>query len=603
MHLFALFAGLCLCLPASAESFLPYRFLLVVADQWKDPSSTIIEGGGEFNVVVALLKSWGLPFEILRLDQQRIDRYHLLERDGRPRYGTIIWDAGPGNLKGKGVELVPELVKQFGVNLVVLGDGVAAPEIAELAGVRYESEFVLPDRLAIAHEHFITRGLNGREKSVPPRGNWPGFKAQADAAGVVLRRGPHPFVTAREWSGGGRVAWLGAYRASTQIQNQVIRDLFKRALVWAQGYTLYAEYGKAVVMLMDDMGTSDKTFLSYWSYRTPTEEEIRKGLIEPLKRHGAILAQDLNTGFVDRRSQRVLNPWKQKRVEDKVVPGRVHDFAPTKRGLDAGLREGVFEIQSQGWTHMLPDLDSPPGPFWNAPMDGVGSLNWWTEFGDQLRKTEVPAATQRFHMQRSLEQIREDFGVTPLFLMRGGGGHSTSYANHSARIAAQLGFGLSELSGDEYLGPDFVIDLRPVLPRGGWAYNLEFDPAEVSWSVDAPYYLVFHDRDVAMDPGSIARLLDALGNVRYVSANEYCAYLHARIEGGADASGPPTFKLHYDDHYCRRFAQVPSRWILHLSDEVRKPLGAGTPEKQVVTIPQGLGDHHVQVRSGSVTVR
>jgi len=49
-------------------------------------------------------------------------------------------------------------------------------------------------------------------------------------------------------------------------------------------------------------------------------------------------------------------------------------------------------------------------------MDGVGSLGWWTEFGDPVRKKEIPAITQMFHMRRSLEQIREDFGVTPLFL-------------------------------------------------------------------------------------------------------------------------------------------------------------------------------------------
>src|SRR5450631_3533886 len=85
-----------------AQTPLPYRFLLVIGDQWKDASSTIIEDGGEFQIVAALLKSWGLPFDILRLDEQRLDRYHLLDRDGRPRYGTIIWDAGPGGLQDQG---------------------------------------------------------------------------------------------------------------------------------------------------------------------------------------------------------------------------------------------------------------------------------------------------------------------------------------------------------------------------------------------------------------------------------------------------------------------------------------------------------------------
>ena len=52
---------------------------------------------------------------------------------------------------------------------------------------------------------------------------------------------------------------------------------------------------------------------------------------------------------------------------------------------------------------MLPDLESAPGPFWDAPMDGVGSLDWYNEFGDALRKHEIPAATQRLHMARAIE--------------------------------------------------------------------------------------------------------------------------------------------------------------------------------------------------------
>ncbi|MBI4875824.1 MAG: hypothetical protein HY822_14405, partial [Acidobacteria bacterium] len=455
--------------PAGETPALPYRFLLVISDQWKDPASHVIEEGGEFHVLAALLKTLGLPFDILRLDQQRLDAYHLLDRDGRPRYGTVIWDAGPGELDPG---CVPELVSRQGVNLVVLADTVAVPGISELAGVRYVSDFASPDSLALARPHFITRELDGREKSFPPPGGYrPGNKVVAEGATVLLARGPHPFLTVREWAGGGRVVWLGAHRSNLQIRLPWLRDLFKRSLVWAQGYALYREYPRTMLLFMDDMGTADKTFLSYWSYRTPSEEEIRKGLIEPLKRHKAVLMQNVNTGFVDRQGRRVLNPWKQTHVNDAIQPGRVHDFASTKRGLDAGLREGVFEIQSQGWTHMLPDLDSPPGPWWDAPMDGVGSLGWWTEFGDPVRKKEIPAITQMVHMRRSLEQIREDFGVTPLFLMRGGGGFGRSYPNHTARIAAQLGFGLSELAGDEYLGWDYVINLQPVLSRGGWAWD------------------------------------------------------------------------------------------------------------------------------------
>jgi hypothetical protein len=49
-----------------------------------------------------------------------------------------------------------------------------------------------------------------------------------------------------------------------------------------------------------------------------------------------------------------------------------------------------------------------------------------------------------------------------------------------------LGFGLSELAGDEYLGPDFVINLQPVLPRGGWAHNQNISPRDIPWTIAAP---------------------------------------------------------------------------------------------------------------------
>ena len=231
-------------------------------------------------------------------------------------------------------------------------------------------------------------------------------------------------------------------------------------------------------------------------------------------------------------------------------------------------------------------------------MDGVGSLGWWTEFGDPVRKKEVPAILQKFHMRRSIEQIQEDFGVTPLFLIRGGGGFSRSWPNNTMRIAAQMGFGLSELAGDEYLGPDYVINLLPVLPRGSWAHGQTLSPKDIPWTTDAPYYLVFHDKDLADDPASVGGLLDGLGpDIRYMSANEYCAYLHAKVSQDAPSRGAIALHIEYDSHYCAYFGAHGSRWTLHLSDETRRALGSGLPEKQAVEIPKGTGRHTVHANS------
>ena len=572
---------------ASAKAPLPYRFLLVIGNQWKDPSSKLIEPGGELPVLLTLLKNWGLPFDILRLDQQRFDRYYLFDREDRPRYGTIIWDAGPGSGDPAALALLPALVSDYGMGLVALGDSVAEPAVAAATGLVYRSRYRLSDGLTLSGGHFITRGLEDRGKEIPEidGGYLAGTNVEPRDAAVLGRRGRLPFLTAR-----GRAVWLGADRTAPELGRQIVRDLLKRALVHAQGYALYSEYPRSVLLFMDDFGTSDRTYLPYWHYRTLDEATIRKGLIEPLKRHGAVLMEDVVSGYVDRKTRRIVSPWNL-RVTDEIDGKTLHDYVSAKRGLDAGLREGVFEIQCHGYTHMLPDLESPPGPFWDAPMDGVATLGWDVEFGDQVRGKDVPAITQRFLMQRGIEYIRHDFGVTPLFVINGGGGKSLSYPHHSARLAAGMGFGLAHFNAAWYLGADFAAPMDQVVHSQTWAH--ERPAPVVAWTIDAPQFLVFHDRDISVDITAAERLLEGLGaGTRYLSANEYSGYLHARVERDAEA---PALAVDYDGHYCGYFAEHASRWVLHLSDETRRELKTAAPEKRTVTIPKGTGRHVVRL--------
>ena len=582
---------LALALACSAVAA-PYRFLLVAGNQWDDDASSVIDRPSEFQVTAALLKTWGLPFDIVRLDQQNFDRYHLLDRDGHSRYGTIIWDAP--EVKGRDIGLLADLNAQ-GVSVVIVGDTIQKAEIARLAGLRYVSEYKGVDGARFDSGHFITRALAGREPELLANMAYAynGLKVVLEGAKPIAFRGTAPFVTVREESGvpsgRGRVVWLGLDRSVAQFQNQLVRDLIKRSLVWAQGYAVYAEYGRSAILFTDDWGTSDKTYLSYWHYKTPTEEEIRTGLIEPLKKHNAVMDMNVNTGYVDRKTRRIVSPWKQ-RVVDEIDGKTIHDFASTKRGIDAGLAAGVFTIESHGWTHMLPDLESPPGPFWDAPMDGVGSLDWYNEFGDNLRKHEIPAATQRFHMSRSIEYIREYFGVVPTVIRGGGSLFSKSRANNSAAIAARMGFGIATSNLAVYLGPDLVVSLEPISRRKPWAYNERITAADVPWTIDAPAWIGFHDRDLAMDHSSVARLLDALGTgVRYLHGAEYSAYLHANVDQ-APADGLQ-FVVDYDGRYCGWFASHASRWTIHLSDETRRSLDGTSPEKQSIEVPQGVGKH------------
>ncbi len=568
----------------------PYRFLLVIGNQWKDPASRLIEAGGEFPVLVTLLKTWGLPFDILRLDQQRFDRYYLMDREGRSRYGTIIWDADAQVGEPKDLALLSTLVKDQGVGLVVLGDTVARPSVAALAGLEYASEDRLADGLAFSESHFITRGLAGREKELAGS-TGSGSRVSTKDATAVVSQGSVPFATVREVPGGGRIVWLDTHRASARIGTPIVRDLFKRSLVWAQGYALYAEYPQSILLFMDDFGTSDRSYLPYWHYRTLNEDDIRKGIIEPLQRHGAVLMMDVVTGYVDRKARQVVSPWQQQ-VIDEIDGKTFHDYVSAKKGLDAGQRAGVLEIQCHGYTHMLPDLESPPGPFWAVPMDANVPHGFDEEFGDKLRKRDVPALTQRFLMERGLEYLREDFGVVPLFVINGGSGKSLSYPHHSARLAAEMGFGLGHFNAAWYLGNDLALAMEQVVRGGSWAHDRPLPPRDIAWTIDAPQFLIFHDRDLSLDPTAVERLLTSLGpGVRYMTANEYCGYLHARVR--RDAEPADALVLDYDEHYCRYFADHPSTWVLHLSDEMRRALKTSAPEKRVVKVPKGTGRHTV----------
>ena len=60
---------------ATTWAIKPYRALLIV-DRWSDPTSMLVDHEkDDFQPVAALLKAWSVPFDILRLDQQHLDKY------------------------------------------------------------------------------------------------------------------------------------------------------------------------------------------------------------------------------------------------------------------------------------------------------------------------------------------------------------------------------------------------------------------------------------------------------------------------------------------------------------------------------------------------
>lgn len=593
----------------------PYRALLVV-DHWSDPASILVDHEKDhFQPVAALLKAWTVPFDILRLDQQHLDNTYLVDRLGHPRYGTVIWAADSSSYAEQNLGALAEAV-EGGTSLLVAGSRFLNGTLERLLGLKFKAPYSATDPLRVTQPHFITREL-ASHKMDPLDTSWnftTRLWVEPRGAKVLIAQSVHPVLTLNSPGPQTAAIWLGAPNLAELRDSPYWRELFLRSLVWSLGYLVQpnADYSSRVEVEIDDWGTSDKGYLSYWRYQEPNEKSLRENLIAPLQKRGGVVAANVITGYVDRKTERIVSPWTQKFTD---AFGVEQDYASTERGLKAAVEAGVLEIQSHGWTHMQPDLESPPGPWWTADLAGEASAGgWYTEFADPVRGKESPAIVQLFRLKRSLEYLREDFGQRPLELRPGGGTWSKSQFNNTGRVAAQAGFGLYHAEPDfyYYLDRDLVLDMTGISPHFTTSFDrLDALHAQMSRPhPDGPVMMLFHDRDIALQPDFVDRLLALLYPAyRTLSVNEYIGYLHARIESGTAGDWQLTFD--FDEPYCQYFAKHPSSWRLLLSDTLRdqletaKRLAASVDarttsrveatdllqERLAIDLPAGLGSH------------
>ncbi len=546
----------------------PYRVLLVV-ERWSDPAGILIDHAEDnFQPVAALLKAWSVPVKIFRLDHQHLDTTPLFERPGEARYGAVIWLADSPSYSGHNLAAL-EQAARAGTALLVLNSRFLDPTLERLLGLKFKSVYSATDPLVLNPTHFITRNLAAQENGQIDARYETSNRLWVEPCGasVLIDQAGHPVLTANRPSAECSALWLGVPKLALLRDSEEWREIFFRSLVSILGWVVLPEinYSKRVVLEIDDWGAADKGFLSYWRYRTPSEETLRANLIAPLEKRRAVVTANVVTGYVDRKTRRILSPWMQKFTD---VFGIEQDYASTLRGLEAGLAAGVIDIQSHGWTHMEPDLDSPPGPWWTADLAGEASaIGWYAEFHDDRRGKDIPASVQLEHMKRSLENLERDFGVRAISLRPGNGGWSKSYENHTGRIAAQAGFGLFHAEPDFVysLNRDMVLDMTGIAFESGAAFDRPFGFDRWPAHPDGPIFVTFHDRDISMQHEFAERLFAALpAGYATLSASEYIGMLHARVE--SSSAGSLELAFNFDPEYCAYFARHASRWRLWLSD-------------------------------------
>jgi len=529
----------------------PYRVLLILGDQWKDPRSFLVSGG-EFQTFVTMFKSWGIPFDILRLDQTLMDPSHFTYFDGSPRYGAILWDVPGNSVSDNDQALVAQAVEKLHISLIAMGDRVQQPEIQRLLGIHYKGNYMHSSHQMVEGESFLLRGLGPDLRKQGP------FiitmhRVQVDLAGAktLASSGGMPEITEREVSGDTRAIWIGG-DIDQMLVYQELRTALRRAVTEAIGYALVKTWTNDIVLTMDDMGNAQNAWLEHWHYPALTQEQIERYMIEPLKAHHAVLSLNIVPGFVDDAQHRIVPTWHAQFTDEF---GTKQDYVSTKKGLDEGVAAGVLEIESHGWTHMQPDLTSPPGPWWGSNInDERAEIGWYREFYDVRRDKEIPAAEQKFRMQQSRDWIKAEFGIDPLEFSTGGNGISRSPDNNTFRIAAEAGYGYY----GGYLGKDLAVEGRA-------DSNADFGGSD-----DVPLLLPAppdgHDRGIAHDPTGFAKVFDKYPNHQFIGLDEYIGYQHAEIRNAEGDADGLRLAIAYDPRYCRALIAKGSEWNLHMSD-------------------------------------
>lgn len=595
----------------------PFRVLVVIGDQWEDPAGFMVTrpapsgeyagyyqypevpGPDDFHQLMILLKSWGIPFDVIRLNQQFLDRYMFLDMDGKPAYGTIIWDVNQSDkLLHSDRSIIQEMVTDYGIGLIALSDRISLAGIQSLLGLKYIGSWESDEEMKTTGNHFLTKGLQSPFVLDEVRGNTLYYDSHmnrqqvevANGTEVLITQGSWPQATARTLKQGGHTVWIGG-DYNNMFKFQEIRTLLRRAVTWTIGYNLYKTWDHDMIMIMDDPGGAQNAWLASWHYPTLSEHVIEKYLIKPLLDNNAVLNINFVSGFVNDEKKLLEPAWRQDFTDSF---GTRQDYISSKRGYDKGVKLGVFEVMCHGLTHMQPDLVSDPVWYGAALDKEKAEVGWYREFGDTRRHKEIPAAEQMWRMKTAKQWIIEQFGVVPLEFCAGGNATSISYYNNTPKLAAKAGFGWSGWE-QGYCGSDMVII--------GWGF---FGTSDSPLIVAAPPNA--HDFGISTHPEEFAKIFNQYPHGRFISINEFIGYLHANNSGIWMKEAPKLLlNVEYDTHYCQYFNKQGSSWNLEMADWLEKETGAisnikvdgkkiSVPSTGLkIEIPAGTGTHEIEV--------
>jgi hypothetical protein len=102
-----------------------------------------------------------------------------------------------------------------------------------------------------------------------------------NASRVLATVGTTPQLVVRDISDETKVVWIGGGKDWFR-KYPVMREIFKKALVYSIGYGLFNDnFENGFIFIMDDIGCADHSWLLRWHYPTPHRDTLMKYLIEP----------------------------------------------------------------------------------------------------------------------------------------------------------------------------------------------------------------------------------------------------------------------------------------------------------------------------------
>jgi hypothetical protein len=631
----------------------PFRVLIIIGDQWTDPMSYNIDPRRvketDFLDVVNMLKIWGVPFDILRLDEQRLQINRFLDGEAKSNYGCFIWMADPDKLSGYSAnyQTLKRVINEYGISMIALFDYIKTKQVADLVGIDYQGIIDIKlgsngDRFSISGNHFITSdaadvtlpdqketantSIPAANGITPVTSETHGNQASIsiirciakDSVKVLGSVGQIPQLAVRDVSKDTKVVWIGGGKDWFR-KYPVMRGIFRKALVYSIGYGLFNDnFENGLIFIMDDVGCSEHAWSLRWHYPTPRKDTMIKYLIKPLEKYGFMMVQNISSGFANPEKRIIESPWTVKPFKD--IFGNWQDYGSTKEGLDEGVKRGVFEIQPhRAWSHMNWDLDSPPGPWWGSPVDGeMAVTDWYNEVVDVRRgHAPVPSNDLLFIYKTGIDAIKKSFSIVPLAAEVRPGAElqeGTHGGDDNGRIAAIAGLGVSR---ECYVGFDHTIEFSMMMPQQFTCHDLDLtaqtdypaDQTEAGWDA----LLTMTTQKLASSKIAGGRRINLHDNLNWIESrknkhwmgfNETCAYLHTIVA----SPQKNCIEIFYDDHYCKYFEKKPSLWTLELSDSFREDLGVKTiisidgksgtavlRSKQVLEIPAGLGTHRIRL--------